>query len=73
MRLIDVDELIDRLLTEREAVPVMVQHSRGIAWNCGECGTEIAVVRDTVSVDAIPKMYLYCRMCGAKIKWKVSV
>ena len=58
------------LLKEQEAVaPVMVPHSRGFAWNCGECGTEIAVVRDTVSADAIPKMYRYCRMCGVRIKW----
>lgn len=64
-----VHDAID-LLKEQEAVaPVMVPHSRGIAWNCGCCGTEIDVVRDTVSADAIPKMHLYCQMCGGKIKW----
>ena len=58
------------LLKEQEPVaPVMVPHSRGIAYNCGYCGTEIDVVRDAVSADAIPKMHLYCRMCGGRIKW----
>ena len=62
------------LLKEQEPVaPVMVSHSRGIAWNCGYCGTEIDVIQGVFSVDAIPKMYRYCRMCGARIKWKVSV
>lgn len=69
----DVCDMIDSAPTvtqpEHETAPVMVPHSRGIAWNCGYCGTEIDVVRDTVSADAIPKMHLYCRMCGGRIKW----
>lgn len=58
------------LLKEQEPVaPVMVPHSRGIAYNCGACGTEIAVIRDTVSADWQKNSVRYCRMCGGRIKW----
>ena len=63
------EELLKVLGMIKPVTPVMVPHSRGIAYNCGFCGTEIAVIRDTVSADAIPKMYKYCRMCGTRIMW----
>lgn len=64
------EELLKVLEMAKPVAPVMVPHSLGAAWNCGHCGTEIDVIRDAVSADAIPKMHLYCRMCGWKIKWR---
>ena len=59
------------LLKEQEPVaPVMVPHSRGIAYNCGACGTEIAVIRDTISADSLKNNVRYCRMCGRAVKWE---
>lgn len=58
------------LLKEQEPVaPVMVPHSRGIAWNCGACGTEIAVIRDTVSADWQKNSVRFCQRCGRSVKW----
>lgn len=58
------------LLKEQEAVaPVMVPHSLGIAYNCGSCGTEIAVIRDTVSADYARNSVRYCQRCGKAVKW----
>lgn len=64
-----VDEAIE-LLKEQEAVaPVMVPHSRGIAYKCGSCGTEIAVIRDTVSADWQKNSVRFCQRCGRSVKW----
>lgn len=58
------------LLKGQEAVaPVMVPHSRGIAYNCGSCGTEIAVIRDTVSADWQKNSVRFCQRCGRAVKW----
>ena len=58
------------LLKEQEPVaPIMVPHSRGIAYNCGACGTEIAVVRDTVSASWQKTSVRYCQRCGRAVKW----
>jgi len=54
----------------KPVAPVMVPHSLGTACNCGSCGTEIAVVKDTVSLDALKKEALYCRRCGQRVKWE---
>lgn len=66
-------DLIDdtlALLKEQEPVaPVMVPHSRGIAYNCGACGTEIAVIRDTVSADWQKNSVRFCQRCGRAVKW----
>lgn len=72
---VDVDpwakEMAEKLLKEQEAVaPVMVPHSRGIAYNCGACGTEIAVIRDTVSADWQKNSVRYCQRCGRAVKWE---
>ena len=71
---VDVDpwakEMAEKLLKEQEPVaPVMVPHSRGIAYNCGSCGTEIAVIRDTVSADWQKNSVRYCHKCGRAVKW----
>lgn len=60
-----------KLLKEQEPVaPVMVPHSRGIAYNCGACGTEIAVIRDTVSADWQKNSVRFCQRCGRAVKWE---
>lgn len=63
-------EGILELLKEQESVaPVMAPHSRGIAYNCGACGTEIAVIRDTVSADWQKNSVRFCQRCGRAVKW----
>lgn len=74
---VDVDpwakEMAEKLLKEQEPVaPVMVPHSRGIAWNCGACGTEIAVIRDTISADWQKNSIRFCQRCGRAVKWDAA-
>ena len=58
------------LLKEQEPIaPVVVSHSRGIAYNCGACGTEIAVIKDTVSAGWAKENVRYCQRCGSAVKW----
>lgn len=57
-------------LKEQEAVaPVMVPHSRGMTYNCGACGTEIAVIWDTVAAGWAKENVRFCQRCGQAVKW----
>ena len=57
------------LMKEQEPIaPVVVSHSRGIAYNCGACGTEIAVIKDTISADWQKNSVRYCQRCGRAVK-----
>ena len=65
-----IDDTLALLKEQEPIAPVMVSHSRGFAYNCGACGTEIAVIRDTVSAGWAKENVRYCQKCGRAVKWE---
>jgi hypothetical protein len=64
-----VEDILELLKEQEPVAPVMVPHSRGIAYNCGACGTEIAVIRDTISAGWAKENVRYCQRCGRAVNW----
>ena len=54
-----LSRMLDELLKEQEAVPVIQREIMHLLiWCCGSCGV------------AITDGDKFCRMCGRKLKWK---
>jgi rubrerythrin len=54
-----LSRMLDELLKEQEAVPVIQREIMHLLiWCCGSCGV------------AITDGDKFCRMCGKKLKWK---